>query len=184
MQSLVSKNAQLLRYENEVLKFCNSGPTIVEQEFLVLQFTHWDNPTATAAICIDRSVNLTIGQSSGRGPIVSSEPTFHQLSRPRRSEGEKEVFESDTRGRFGPILVLKPSPDDVNVICDGFWNAHQQTMKLVEQGRADWQHEIDEHDRQIDERDCQLAKMQAELELLKAQRAVPNDTAESPLPSS
>lgn len=185
----------------------------VEQEFLVLQFTHWDNPTATAAICIDRSVNLTIGQSSGMltpssasseylatdmiEPIgcasnlninscltkkfksfrhIASLSFLSQSTRPSAlqvavllfqvnqhtinyhalggqcdwfghtvfkslqtlfgQEGEKEVFESDTRGRFGPIPVFKPSPDDVNVICDGFWNAHQQTMKVVEARRS------------------------------------------------
>ncbi|KAG2051054.1 hypothetical protein BDR06DRAFT_1022937 [Suillus hirtellus] len=194
----------------------------VEQEFLVLQFTHWDNPTTTAAICIDRSVNLTIGQSSDTltpfsasseylatdmvEPLgcasnlnIKSQSTrpfalqvavllfqvnqhtinydalggqcdwfghtvFKSLQTLFGQEGEKEVFESDTRGRFEPIPVFKPSPDDVNVICDGLWNAHQQTMKvLVEQGRvdwqqtrADWQHEIDERDRQIDERISRL----------------------------
>ncbi|KAG2103134.1 uncharacterized protein F5147DRAFT_706674 [Suillus discolor] len=249
----------------------------VEHEFLVLHFTHWDDPTATAAICIDRSVNLAIGQSSGmltqssassenlaidmieligcasnlniRSCLTTKFKSFRHiasLSFPSQSTrpsalqvavllsqvnqhtinhalggqcywfghtvfkslqtlfGQEGVFESDTRGRFGPIPVFKPSPDDVNVICDGFWNAHQQTMKvvearrslrleehnkLVERGRADWQREIDERacadwQHEIDERDCQIAKMQAELELLKAQRAVPNDTAESPSPSS
>ncbi|KAG1880563.1 hypothetical protein C8R48DRAFT_758567 [Suillus tomentosus] len=175
----------------------------VEQEFLVLQFTHWDNPTTTAAICIDRSVNLTIGQSSvavllfqvnqhsinyhalGSQCDWFGHTVFKSLQTLFGQEGEKEVFESDTRGRFGPI------PQTMKVVEARRSLRLEEYNKLVEQGRADWQqtradwqHEIDERDRQIDERDCQLAKMQAELELLKAQRAVLNDTAESPSPSS
>ncbi|KAG1778761.1 hypothetical protein EV702DRAFT_1091778 [Suillus placidus] len=302
----------------------------VEHEFLVLHFTHWGNPAATAAICVDRSVNVTIGQSSGMltpSSSTSSEnlakdmveligcasninikscltekfKTFRHISSlsfPSRStrpsalhvavllfqvnqhainyhlldgqcywfghtvckslqtlfgqQGREDVFEPDTRGHLGPIPVFKPSKDDVNVVCDGFWDAYEQTMKVVEarrshhleernklvertveRTRAERQHEIDERDHQINERDHriderdhqiserdreiaklveqarddqierdreiaklverarddqierdrEIAKMQAELELLKAQFAVPKDTAESPSPS-
>ncbi|KAG2347269.1 hypothetical protein BDR05DRAFT_958772 [Suillus weaverae] len=235
----------------------------VEHEFLVLHFTHWGNPAATAAICVDRSVNVTIGQSSGMltpSSSTSSEnlakdmveligcasninikscltekfKTFRHISslsfpsqftRPSAlhvavllfqvnqhainyhlldgqcywfghtvckslqtlfgQEGREDVFEPDTRGHLGPIPVFKPSQDDVNVVCDGFWDAYEQTMKvvearrshhleerqkLVEQTRAEQQHEIDERDRQIAklverarddqiERDREIAKL-------------------------
>lgn len=180
----------------------------VEHEFLVLHFTHWNNPTVTAAICVDRSVDITIRQSSGMltSSSISSENAAKDmieligcasnlnvksflkekykssglnssLSFPSQStrpsalhvavllfqvnqhainynlldaqcywfghtvfkslqrlfgQGKEEVFEPDTRGRFGPILVLKQSQNDVNIICDGFWEAYEQTTKVVE----------------------------------------------------
>jgi hypothetical protein len=186
----------------------------VEHEFLVLHFTHWDNPAATAAICVDRSVNVTAGHSSGMitpsstssenraediieligcasslnvkscltakyrsfklnsslsFPSQSTRPSalhvavllfqvnqqaihynllsaqcywfghtvFKSLQTLFGQEGE-EVFEPDTRGHLGPIPVFKPSQDgvnDVNIICDGFWQAYEQTMKVVEARR-------------------------------------------------
>jgi hypothetical protein len=187
----------------------------VEHEFLVLHFAHWDHPAATAAICVDRSVNVTVGHSSGMITPSSTSSENHaediveligcasslniktcltakfksfnlisSLSFPSQStapsalhvavllfevnqqavhynllstqcywfghtvfkslqtlfgqEGE-EVFEPDTRGRFGPIPVFKPSKDDVSNdvknICDGFWQAYEQCMKVVEARR-------------------------------------------------
>ncbi|KAG2740738.1 hypothetical protein P692DRAFT_20880727 [Suillus brevipes Sb2] len=248
----------------------------VEHEFLVLHFTHWDKPAARAAICVDRSVNITVGHSSGMitpsstssenraediieligcasslniksclttkfksfkinsslsFPNESTRPSalhvavllfqvnqqainYHLLSaqcywfghtvskslQTLFGQGEEEVFEPDTRGHLGPIPVFKPSQDDdVKIICNGFWQAYEEVMKVVEarrlrrleereklvdQVRADKQREIDERDRQIDEqhreiderdheldeRDRQIAKMQAERLQMQAER--------------
>ncbi|KAG1741738.1 hypothetical protein EDD22DRAFT_921250 [Suillus occidentalis] len=229
----------------------------VEHEFLVLHFTHWDNRAATAAICVDRSVNITVGHSSGmitpssassenraediieliscasslniKSCLTAKFKSFKlnsSLSFPSQStlllfqvnqqavhyhllsaqcywfghtvfKSLRGVFEPDTSGHLGPIPVFKPSQDDSNdvkIICDGFWQAYEQIMKVVEarrlchleereklvdQGRADKQREIDERDRQIAKESslingsvCPGLQMQAELDLFKVQFAV------------
>ncbi|KAG2342411.1 hypothetical protein BDR05DRAFT_964362 [Suillus weaverae] len=223
-----------------------------EHEFLVLHFTHWDSPAATAAICVDRSVRQSSGiltpsssASSENYAIDMIEPigcasnlnikscltekfkTFKHISslsfrnqstRPSAlhvavllfqvnqhpinyhllgapcywfghavcqslqtlfgQEGEEEVFKSHTRGQFGPIPVFKPSQDDVNVICDGFWDAYEQTMKVVE-ARGLRRLEECEKFSLINDTACPELQMQAELELepLKAQFTASKDTA-------
>ncbi|KAG1800640.1 uncharacterized protein BJ212DRAFT_1487922 [Suillus subaureus] len=114
------------------------------------------------------------------------------------------------KGRSRYLVFNIEKADSVEVICEEYhsqWTrmeheAEQKrqteeartqqflSLQLLERGRADRQHEINERDRQINERDHQInerdrliAKMQAELDLLKTQPAASKDTADSPSPS-